>query len=195
MKISEKWQENWFFPVLVNLTTGLIVFLVLTIFTPVGNWLFPPDVVEGYPLICRADPYPGDSAGVLNVDFFIVNANQDNEGFKYAKLQKFISDNHPDPDNTSNPDIILPLRDAGGSKRILAAYPDSSFNGNKGSLDVKITDDAKSVRIRVNEIKANAILKVVMQVSGVMGSNIITRDSYPNVPFHFGTLHSQCYTP
>jgi hypothetical protein len=196
MELFAKWKENWLYPVSVNLSTAILLFLVMMPFERVRELFFPPREIPGYPLISRAEPYLSDSGDELIIDYFIINRSEDSH--TRETLQNFLSQNNPNSQKDLSPDIKLKYTRLIGNTRIgriESVYADTNFNDNKGNLTPIINGESNTVEIRINKIEGYAILKVIILIADLpdLGRKI-DRTAYKAAPFNFEDYRDACYS-
>lgn len=193
MKIFENWQKDLLSPVLVNISTAFILFLVALTFEPVRSMLFPSKEIEEYPLFCTAEAYKDSSNEKLIVDYYVINRT--GEEYTREKLSALLKTLNPEPDRSLSPDIELKYSRSVG--QIDTAYADRNFNDIKGDLKVEIDRNqrTKVVMIRINSIAPRAILKATIVVSGLPGFEKleIHRTTEAAIPFNISDYKKKCY--
>jgi hypothetical protein len=183
----DNWETTILRQVVTNLSTASIVFLVALLNTQFRNLVFPPEVAKDYPLICRAEPYVAGS-GELAVDFFIINRSA-NE-FARDDLARFLRGQPTDSSRAPTPSIgLIYWREQG---KIAAAESDREFNMGKGDLNVSVASDGRKVTIEVQRIVGRAVMKVVIETSG-LDLKPVNRMSPVAVPFQFQQYQDACY--
>jgi hypothetical protein len=197
VRLFTKWKESWFYPVLVNLSTALILFLVMLTFKPVRYWLFPPETIQNYPLISTAEPYVNDSKDKLIIDYFIINRT----GKEYTRedLVSLLELHNPNPDLSPSPDIELRYNRFAGQDpigRIDSVYVDSAFNDTKGNLTAEVDKESNTVRIKIDYIAPRAVLKVNIVVADLPDLDVIDikRTDKITVPLDYHRYQDACYT-
>jgi hypothetical protein len=182
----KNWPADILRPVVTNLSTAAILFLIALLNGPFYNLVFPGDVIREYPLICRAEPYLTDS-GEFAVDFFIINRYDDD--FTREKLVTFLKSQTRDSSTSPSPEIQLDFTQGFG--RIASATEDGHFNSGKGEL--RVSANERRVTIDVQQIAARALMKVVIIVKDVAGKPI-NRMTGAAVPLNFRPYLDACYS-
>ncbi len=193
----EDWNKWLLRPLVAKLLTGFVIFLISLAFAPVRHLLFPPSVIKEYPLICTAEPYVLDESGTLGVDLFIINRT----GKEYSRedLFLFLESNKRDPESELSPDIELKYsRRADGDfiGRVENVHEDKEFNRGKGNLEYFFDEERNSIHVRLNEIKARAVMKVTIIVVELpdLDPKYITRMTKIAIPFDYRDYEASCYT-
>jgi len=157
-------RDKIFSPLIVSLSTALILFLVV--------WIFR-NKVEGYPLICIAEPYVSDE-GLLLSDIFIINRTgkewTEDELSNFLKLASH-------SDETRKPDIELEWDGRKGG-RILEIREDTLFNEGKGEVDI-----IGEAAFRVMRINPKGILKFIVTTDVKWIMTDFNRGDKQYVPF------------
>jgi hypothetical protein len=164
---DRKAYRRWFLrPVAVNLSTALVLFLSSLLFAPVRHWLFPPEIVETYPLICVVEPYLHESTKQLAVDVYVVNRRA--KRYTREDLQAFLRDHYPQ----HTPEEVRPdfeTRYMRGVGDLVKVERNKQFNRDKGELRIhEDKKDSRNIRIEVWEIEPRAIMKVTMLFEGIL---------------------------
>jgi hypothetical protein len=178
-------------PIVTNLGTALIIFVVSLFNNRVRDWLFPPEVIQEYPLFCTAEPYINISNHQLIVDFFIINKTKN--GYSRQNLVQILHQLNPDPNLSLSPDIelkyLLPLG------TMMQPYLEPDFNDGKGNIVPTLDENSKTIKIRVNDIKPRAIVKVSIPIAGLpeQESSNIRRTRKDKIPLAYDDYEEGCY--
>jgi hypothetical protein len=157
--LSANWPQNLLRPLVVNVLTAVILFVLALSFKPLILDLFrSPDIPE-YPLICTAEPHKGANEKEMKIDFFVINRTGDS--YSREDLISELKALNPEPDRTLSPDIKLELTDEGE----IHATTDEDFNQGKGELRVLHDPETRRLTVIVDRIERRAILKAVIRVS------------------------------
>jgi hypothetical protein len=122
----------------------------------VRRWLFPVD--SGYPIFCTAESVATKEDRKRRVEFYLINRRD--EALTRSALIERLRDRVPQ--TAASPDIVLKL--LRGS--VDNAYSDEVFNQDKGVLTVP--QDSKVVNISIDQMAPRAMLRVVIEVSGLI---------------------------
>jgi hypothetical protein len=160
-------------PVLANLTTALILFLVALIFKPIIVSLFSSNQVNGFPIFCILEPYRynGDSVAV---DLFIINTL--NEKQTNESLSDFIKLHSSGDNQYLNTDIHISKKN--GIGEISSVIPDTKHNQGIGDVEVHHAGD--NWDINIIEIDGKSMLKLTIFTS--IKRNISSRGSQGSNP-------------
>lgn len=187
------WEDKVLARIFVNITTGLIAFLVALAFSPVRAWLFSSNIKE-YPLLCTAEPYAdAEHKGLLFVDFFIIN--KDGNEYSRQDLLSLLRNADSDTSVSRSPDIALHYSRSFG--KIERVDMNDNFNESKGRVTAKVVDPMKNaISIKIEEISARAVIKITIIISGLpsITPEGIKRVAKGVVPFDIEQYHGRCYT-
>jgi len=181
------WQirKNIVSPVLVNVITALILFVVVVVFkqrvlTFLGIW----KGVEGYPIYCVAEPYSvqseSDPNSKVHVDLFIINLEDKRFGSSEElrqELRKIVGTEKASIIGTSIK-LRTPEDDSLGS--IIGIVPDQEFNNGKGIVK-PLQLKENTWEITIEKIENRGILKLTVLTN--CEAEYITRASRALVPF------------
>lgn len=150
-------------PIVVNLTTALIIFVAVVIFKEPIYKLLGPEAVERYPIYVVAEPYTDEHDGLLKADLFIINLTGDEQS--ESDLLTFLKiSTAQDNDKPQGPDIAIKWNDDLGKGKITSIIePQTEFNEGKGKLEIQqptLGDEAWGIRIR--ELRPKAIMRLVV---------------------------------
>ena len=180
----ENWEKEILRPVVANLLTAAIAFVV-ALFNDQFRGLVFGRAIEDYPLICRAEAYTTPQK-TLAVDLLIINRSE--KGYSRDELIKFLKDKGLDT-RTSVPELKLKFwRDIGR----FGSPTQEDFNVEKGTLVVTLDEDRRGSTIVVQQIDARAILKVVYPIEGIP-DRPENRATDTAVPFTIDTYLDACY--
>lgn len=190
------WPKTIGVPVVVNVTTALALFLAALMFKPVRHWLFPPETIAAYPLLCTAEPFAEPGSDVLRVEFFIINRTRDE--YSREDLVRFLATHNPDPGATLSPDIALTywrLVDGRPVGRIGQPYLDKGFNYGKGEVSAVVNEKKNLVNISVGHINPRAIIKISIPIFDLPGlaDMDIRRTNKAMIPLEFHAYEQGCY--
>lgn len=183
----ESWETAILRPVITSLSTIGIVFLVALLNTQFRQFVFPPETVRDYPLICRAEPYLTTS-GALAIDLFIINRSD--KGYSREELARFLPAPRADRSRSPTPTLTLTYRREVGKVDAIEVEPE--FNQGKGELHTSLAANGRDVRIDVARIAARAVMKVVLLTSG-LEDRPANRMTPVAVPFDFQPYQDACY--
>lgn len=179
-KIFSGWEikKGIISPLIVNITTGLIIFFSVVMFkTPLLNLLGIQQEVADYPLYCITEPFNYEGNKIA-VDLYLINLFPSNK-LTNNDLVEFIRFHQADDTSDISSSIKIEISDDFKSARITDIKPDVEFNKNKGDFDLnQISDDA--YEILVNDIEENQIVKFVVFTSAKR--NIYSKASRISVP-------------
>jgi hypothetical protein len=170
MRTFQNWYKEIIIPVIVNVCTALVLFMAAMMFKPVRQWLFPPEDIREYPLICTAEPVIDTANNELIVEFFIINRSKDE--YSREDLSQFLVTRNPDPGVTISPDIELKywrIVDDKPLGRIGKPYLEADFNRGKGEVNAVVDEKENTVRIRMDHINRRAIIKVSIPIFDLPG--------------------------
>ena len=191
---QKSWPERLIYPVIVNVTTAIFLFLLATAFRTEVQELF--DVifdrakaqVSEYPLICIAEPYRVDSSDTeMNIDFFVIN----NSGNTYDRdqLSAVLSTFNKEPSRSLSPDIVLKVDQPG----LFKVQRDIDFNAGKGVLVITENPQDREIKVVVKKVEAHAILKFTIIMTRMnFVSSMINRSTKVGVPIDDSYLEG-CY--
>ena len=193
-QLFDEWQTSIIRPLIVSVLTAAVLFGLAALFRPALQWLFRPDTIEQYPLICFAEPYskPDADSHELLVDFFIVNPTE--KPYSRDALQEKLLLFNPDHDRVYTPDLKLTVTNKARIRDVVVPNEETGFNYGKGEISANPSDDKRSVKITINSIVEHALLKVTMDFVGVLiPPGPVLRSSSVLVPFKFKELQERCY--
>ncbi len=196
MNPFREWRKSIAVPVVINVTTALVLFLAALMFKPVRHWLFPPETIAAYPLLCTAEPFAKPGSGVLHVEFFIINRTRDT--YSREDLARFLATHNPDPSVTPSPDITLTywrLVDGRPVGRIGRPSLDRDFNYGKGEVSAVVDEKLNRVKISVGHINPRAIIKVSIPIHDLpdLADMDIRRTDKAMIPLEFHDYEQGCY--
>lgn len=184
LNLFRNWEskKNIVAPVIANLTTAFLVFLLFVLFKePIYTFIKGGLTVEEFPLYCVAEPYNNEDGEVMS-DFFIINLR----GRSYT--EKDLKDNlrkaSPDQYIEVEPYIrIVWDRPLG---KIEDITEDKNFNEKKGKIQI-IPPEKENGEwiIRITEISPKGILKLTIftdysrNMSRVHKASIPFKYNYP----------------
>ena len=161
-------SQKLFYPVIVNITTAVVLFLLASAFKSEVQALFdaifsrstPP--VAGYPISCVAEPFDGDpERREMKVDFFIINRT--GSSYDAPALDALLAAGNPDPQRPLSSRIVLAIKPPATVEILEKASAD--FNDGKGQLSVSRDMEQREIEIRIARIGARAVLKVTFLFS------------------------------
>ncbi len=192
MNIFRDW-ENITSPILVNLFTAFVLFLVGLFFPPIRNFFFPNEIKE-YPLFCIAEAYVKQPDHKLIVEFFIINRTE--EILSRQRLIELLQDYNPDPSTPVSPDIELRFNQRQHGGKLGKPYLEEDFNDKKG--DVRLdTQQLNVVNITIDKIVERAIMKVSIPIIDIPElaevAEDIDRTTKVAIPFNYRDYEEGCY--
>ena len=173
-------------PVLVNLLTALILFLITISFKNTIYRLLKPEPVPDFPLYAVAEPYNENVGADVKVDVFIVNLTE--KPYLGMELKKLTTGEQERRKIETDIQLLWKRGRSGTIKRVV---PDSLFNQDKGKWIIeKLDQKGKRWRIHIQEIAAEAVLKFTVftnyKVAAILSRNAKAsspiRISYPRKP-------------
>jgi hypothetical protein len=184
-RIAKDWETEIARPVLVALVTALAFFMFSLLFAPVRRFLF--DDTVPYSVYCTAETYstPNDLTKA-RTEFLLINTTD--RSLSRADLQKELS-NGGDSLHGPSPDVHLVY--ARGIGQVDSATEDTSFNKDKGGVDVM--REGQNVLVQPRQLNPRAILRVNIDVSGLDPVEI-SRAAHGGVPFQIESYEQGCYT-
>ena len=158
--MSWDYKKNIASPLIVNLLSALIIFLVAILLKDhIHRWLKSQPEVPEFPLFCLAEAYQSED-GKFG-DFFIINLNDDT--YSYGDLKAFLQLNISDQDAPKVPNIKIRWDSDFGEDKISKISEDENFNKGKGRIEIDPPDNKgrrEEWTIKVLEIKPKAILRL-----------------------------------
>ncbi len=170
-------REKIFRPVIVNLLTASLIFVVAVVFRdPIYNYFAPQPQAKDWPIYCVIEPEVS-KGGPVTADLFVMNLT----GKKYlgSDLDSLARQQSPPNGKELSPVIEIDMKDNVADKAISNIKADDDFNREKGSASVKQVSPAHW-QIRLNEIKEGKILKFVIQTTEERP--ISSRGSFETLP-------------
>lgn len=187
-KLFENWEKNILRPIVVSVTTALVLFLASLTFTPVRSFLFGG--LQDYPIYCVAEPYRHRmNPTTLIIDFFVINRTSSE--YTAENLMTFLRTRHAEG---ASPDIDLIYRRTGKRGdigRVFSVTIDPDFNSGKGDIRGEFTGN--DVRIRIDHIEARAVMKVTIVVANLPNLEGISRTAKGAVPFDIDKYEIACH--
>lgn len=144
-------------PVVVNLTTALLIFLAALPFkATIQSFFSPARAITTYPLFCVMEPYNEDKK--VTVDLFVIN--QTDDPLNDLKLLEFVEQHSSDKDNIVSHKLVVRMK-RGLPSKIVRVVNDADYNenGNKGEATVEQKGDQDWV-ISIKEIKKRAMIRL-----------------------------------
>jgi hypothetical protein len=169
-------QEQVTGPVIVNLVTGLILFVVLA---TGKNWIYPLILPRAsatdYPIYASAEAF-NLPTGEVAAEIYVTNLTR--ESFSDSALRKWLEENKGINPNAADDRVIVEWRRADGGLRL---SNDEPFNAGKGKLEItRLSDDGRKWSIRIKDINARALLRVKVQTEYTQP---ISRADQAGLPF------------
>ena len=149
-------QERVAGPVIVNLLTGFIVFLVLA---AAKDWIYPlvlprPSAID-YPIHVSAEAF-NLPTGAVTGEIYVANLTE--EPLSDSKLRDWLAKHQGSNPILPDDRIIVEWRRAVGR---LTLVNDQSFNVGKGELELTpLSDSHRKWSIRVKDINSRALLRL-----------------------------------
>lgn len=141
-------KEKVITPIIVNLLTALLLFVLAILFKPIIVGLFSPkSEIKEYPLYCIVEPNNNKEGKVVG-DIFIINMTETT--FYKNQLAILSKSLNPDPDSEINPDIHV--ENTSQSSKILSIEVDGNFNEDKGVVDI-VEEPNNHWRISIERIE------------------------------------------
>lgn len=192
----KEWPQQLIFPIIINITTAVLLFLLASAFENQVRTLFDAifarsaPVVSGYPIACVAEPYQGDpQKRSLKTDFFIINKSGD--AFDSLALDALLAAGNPDKQRPLSSRIVLKVKPPAS---VVVLEEDQMFNDEKGRLLVSWDDEKRTIEITIARIEPRAILKVSFLFSNLhFVSASLDRTSRTAVPIDDDYLKA-CYS-
>jgi hypothetical protein len=164
-------------PVVVNLTTALLVFLAALPFkTTIQGFFNPSRPITSYPLYCHMEPYQeGDNVAV---DLFVINESDDS--LSDLKLLEFVQQHSPDRSNPLTHKIEIRIK-PGFESKIESVTNDVIYNeqGKIGKASAEKKTDQDWI-LTIDEIRRRAMLKVKILTTDE--KTITSRADYGSLP-------------
>lgn len=188
MGIFKDWEvkKSIVSPLLVNLLTAFIVFLIaVTLKEQIYKWLKPLPKAEEFPLFCVAETYNNENRKVVG-DFFIMNLTK--EDYTEEELKNFLQLNISDQDLPIKQHIRIRWKNDRGEDRIyniLQDGEDIAFNEGKGKVEIiepKNKMKGEEWIIKVEQIGPKAILRLTILTDYERGAS---RGAKPSIPFEY----------
>lgn len=152
-------REELLGPVLVNLTTALILFLsVATFRDSIYRLLLPRPRVANFPISVTAEAYNTNS-GEQQAEIYIMNLEA--KSFSEADLRALLSKDRPT--GASAPDAAIEVTwDRAVGEMSLT---EDSFNEGKGQLALTPSGTARKAYIRILDINRRALMRVIVRTN------------------------------
>ena len=160
-------------PVLSNLMTALILFLVALLFKPLIFSLFSSKEIKDFPIYCILEPFNYNSDSVA-VDVFIINLIKEKQ--TKESLSEFVKLNSSDNNSNLNADIHISQKN--GLGEISSIKVDKLHNQGIGSVNINKSSDGWNIII--DEIEGNSFLKLTIFTT--IKRKIISRGSQGSNP-------------
>jgi hypothetical protein len=176
LKAFSGWQlkEKIFGPVIVNLLTTFLIFIVIVAFrNPLYSYFFQSR--EHWPIFCILEPEVTNT-GKITADLFVVNL--DPSDYTETQLDKLASDESQNGSPLSAR-IQIYLTDSSSGKEILNVIPDDDFNKGKGSVIPKQVSPGH-FEVRLDHINNRALLKLTIPTN--IERPISSRSDYLTLP-------------
>ncbi|MBA7616698.1 hypothetical protein ES703_23996 [subsurface metagenome] len=181
LNLSRNWdsKKNIVAPIIVNLITAFLIFLLVVLFKePIYNLIKPEPTVEEFPLYCVAEPYNNEDGEVIS-DFFIINLR----GRRYTEkdLEGISKMASRDQDVEIKPHIKIAWKGKEGNIRDITE--DKEFNDEKGKIEIIPPEKGNGEWIiNVKEITPKGILKVIISTDY---ERTITPAAKASLPFKY----------
>jgi hypothetical protein len=155
---SDGFRKGVFVPVFINLTTALLLFVIVAIFRDqIYERLRSTPKTEGFPITCLAEGYNNEKGEVL-ADVFIINRTGDS--YDERKLVELLRRNSSDQEKNFDPAIRLKWI---ASPAEITVTEDAQYNANKGRVQIDTPGDGgRNWTIHVAQISDRAILKLIV---------------------------------
>lgn len=172
-------------PVLVNLLTGLMLFLVAVIFKdPIYNYFAPRPQSRDWPIYCVVEPQPS-KGGPMTADLLVMNLS--NRKYIGSDLDGLAKDLSSGDGQKLSPLIEIALKDSVEDESISEVSSDAEFNKEKGSASVQRVDD-RHWRIRLDEIKEGKVLRFIIR--STVDRPVSSRASFETLPLRINYARS-----
>lgn len=181
------WLETVLRPILVNVLTAGVLFAMAVVFKPQIYALLDPPGIPEYPLVCYAEPRPGEPPEERIVEFFIINLKGDR--VDRSSLLGLLRNFGP-KDRLLIPDIRLAMNERGN---IVSATTDIPFNEGKGDIQPEIGSDQRSVALHINWIEEDAIVRVDLKFAEARDLGTPRRMAKNMVPFDYPKSPGRCF--
>jgi hypothetical protein len=170
-------KEKILRPVVVNLLTAGVIFLVAVVFKDrIHDYFVPRHELKQWPIYCILEPEPNNGGGVT-ADLFVMNPTQ--SPYSGNDLDVLASQLSQQEGKAISPLIEIAMKDYLSDKTILDVKEDSEFNKEKGSASISHPDNAPW-RIRLEQIGKGKILKFVIRTNEER--EISSRASFESLP-------------
>jgi hypothetical protein len=157
-------------------------------FKPLLSELIHGPVIDKYPIICAAEPYPGLAKDELRTDFFIINRK--GKAFTRTDLEVILKNFTHYEDTSPSPDIILTVRGA----EPFEVLEDGNFNRDKGHITFNSDETNRTIHIRIERIEPRAIIKYTIVVRGLPYiSTELSRMAKSSIHFDHNRYLDGCY--
>ncbi len=124
-------RKGVFVPVFINLTTALLLFVIVAIFRDqIYERLRSTPKTQGFPITCLAEGYNNEKGEIL-ADIFIINRTGDS--YDEKKLVELLRRNSSDQETNFDPAIRLKWI---ASPAEIAVTEDAPYNANKGRIQI-----------------------------------------------------------
>lgn len=182
------WPVKMLQPIIVNLLTAFLLFSLAIMFKPLLSELIHGPVIDEYPIICAAEPYPGLAKDELRTDFFIIN--REGKAFTRTDLEVILKNFTRDKDTSPSPDIILTVRGA----EPFEVIEDANFNRDKGHITFNSDETNRTIHIGIERIAPRAIIKYTVVVRGLPYiSKELSRMAKSSIHFDHNRYLDGCY--
>jgi hypothetical protein len=154
-------REKILRPVIVNLLTALLLFLIAVLFKdPIYNYFAPRPESKDWPVYCVMEPEVSNGGPVI-ADLFVLNMTA--KRFSGSDLDKLAADQSKEGPPLSAL-INIEMKDSVKDKVISEIKGDDEFNREKGGATAKQVDP-RHWQIQINDIREDKILKFVIHTT------------------------------
>jgi hypothetical protein len=172
---------------MVALLIAFTGFLFSLLFAPVRRFLFNSTVP--YPIYCTAETYSSsDDFRSARTELLLINTTD--ETWSRSKLEHELQ-NAGDGLGHPSPDLWLHYNRGYGT---VAQAESDLTNKDKGEVLVHPPADGEDVVVSPQLFKPRAILRVIIDVTGLQDGTQITRAEHSIVPFDMDEYEQGCYT-
>ena len=178
-------REKILRPVIVNLLTALLIFLVAVLFKdPIYNYFAPQPVTKDWPIFCVVEPEPNHD-GDIKADVFVLNLTP--KKYLAGDLDSLAKEQSPPTGKKLSPLIEIDMKD-NQEGAISDIQADDEFNKEKGSV-TPIKLDPSHWQVRLDEIKDGKILKFVIHTT--TKRTVSSRSSFETLPIKVSYARSR----
>jgi hypothetical protein len=160
-KVLGGWEprEKIFRPVIINLVTGLLIFVVAWFANDLFyKYIARQTTVPAWPIYCVVEPLVDREGGPVHAELFVINTST--ERYTLADLDKLAKDSSGKYGAPVSSAIQVAMKDYLLDGK-LSVQEDTEFNREKGKPRIRQIDSAHS-EVLIEDIKPGAMLKFLI---------------------------------